>query len=126
MHRITAEKPKQKRHIRRKAREWGVVYVQGRTEAPTAETNSAMGHITDQTTGKPLRKVRVRMAGLNKRIKSNANGRYALPLLTEGEHVVEFLLKGYATVKHTITVQEGEMVQVDVQMQEKENGAGHR
>ncbi|MCF8277075.1 MAG: carboxypeptidase-like regulatory domain-containing protein [Flavobacteriales bacterium] len=116
----TGEAPK----MRRKAREWGVVYVSGRRETPTAETSSVMGFITDEHTGKPLRRVRVRVNGVYDRIKSNANGRYSLPLLQAGEHVVLFQHKSYAPLAQTITVIAGEMAVLNIQLAEKEAAAG--
>ncbi len=100
--------------MRRKAREWGVVYVQSRTEPPTAETNAAMGIITDSATGKPLRGARAMVAGTDIRAKTNARGRYALPLMDEGEHTVQFSHKGHITAEHTITVTDGQMAIMDV------------
>lgn len=102
--------------MRRKAREWGVVYVQGRVEPPTAETNSVWGLVKDAITGKPMRLVRVQVEGLVTRIRTNANGRYSLPLLEPGQYVVRFTQKGYEDEEHTIEVVEDEMVQVDVRL----------
>lgn len=101
-------------NMRRKSREWGVVYVQGRAEPPSAETNAATGSITDAESGKALRAVRVQVIDHEYRIKSNARGHYSLPLLEPGEHVLLFKLKGYTTVQRNITIVEGKMAQVDV------------
>lgn len=95
--------------LRRKAREWGVVYVQNRAEPPSAETNAAMGIITDSATGKPLRWVRAIAMDTEIGGKTNARGRYALPLMHAGQHTVQFSCKGYIAKELTITVTEGQM-----------------
>lgn len=105
--------------MRRKSREWGVVYVQGRVEPPSAETNAAWGLVKDAITGKPMRLVRVQVEGLATRIRTNANGRYSLPLLEPGQYVVRFTHKGYEDEERTIDVVEDEMVQMDIRMTPK-------
>jgi hypothetical protein len=103
-------------NMRRKSREWGVMYVQGRAEPPSAETNSAAGIITDAATGKALRGVRVQVIDHEFRIKSNARGHYALPLLEPGEYLLLFQLKGRAPVQRYLTVVEDKLAEVDVAM----------
>lgn len=105
--------------MRRKARNWGVVYVQGRKETPTAETNSVMGFVTQDTTGKALRGVRVRVAGSDVSTKTNARGRFALEVLAPGPYVLQFQLKGHVTQELPIEVAEGEMTLANCVLMEK-------
>lgn len=106
----TSDLPK----MRARARLWGVVYGHSPKEPPSAETSSAMGHITDSATGKALRSVVVTVAGTDIRVRSSARGRYALPLLESGEHTVQFKLKGYETEERIITAALGQMAVEDV------------
>lgn len=101
---------------RKWARGWGVVYGQSPKEPPSEETSSAMGHIADSATGKAMRNVAVMVVGTDIRVRSNARGRYALPLMDKGEHTVQFRMKGYVTEERTITVAFGRMAVVDLGM----------
>ena len=102
--------------MRRKARRWGVIYIQSPSDPPAAETNSAMGHITDRATGKALRQVKVTVAGTDIHAKSNANGRYALPLMDAGTYELLFKRKGYATGSVSLVVTDEEMTLLNVTM----------
>jgi len=102
--------------MRRKARLWGILYVKSRLEPPTAETNAAMGHVTLGTSDKALRQVIVAVVGTDISTKTNANGRYALPLMEAGTYTVFFRLKGHIPVQHALVVVESEMLVLDVRL----------
>jgi len=85
---------------RRKAREWGVVYV-------STQKATITGTVTDAATGNPLQGVDVALIESGDIVQILANGTYALSTSFTGAGTLEFALEGYETKTIPVEVHEG-------------------
>lgn len=76
--------------MRRKAREWGVIYVPTPGESPSPEDYSIIGTVTDSATGNPLQDVVVLLNGTPGAELTGADGKYFIPVQTPGTYDVTF------------------------------------
>lgn len=111
----TGDKPS----MRRKAREWGVVYVPNAGEAPSADDFSVVGKITDSATGLPLDLVTVTLSSttVTETYVTEADGMFFLPPVPAGTYELEATLANYTPNKVTITVVEGEVQEVNLALE---------
>ena len=101
--------------MRRKAREWGVVYVPTPGEAPSPEDFSIMGTVTAQATGLPLEDVAIKVVEIDEAYLTDADGEYFIPVLAPGTYTLEVSKTGFTTqVLPGVAVVEGEITEVDV------------
>lgn len=87
----TGDKPS----TRRKAREWGVVYIPNPGEAPSPEDYSIQGTVTDSATGNPIAEVVILLAGTDVVELTDAQGRYLIPVQPPGTYTLTFYKNGY-------------------------------
>ncbi len=76
--------------VRRKAREWGVVYVPSPGETPSPDDYSIMGTVTDSAAGNPLEDVAVLINGTPVIEVTGADGKYFIPVQTPGTYDITF------------------------------------
>lgn len=95
---------------RRRAREWGVVYV-------STQRRSIIGRVTSAVTGKPLSTVLVTLVETESSIQTNADGTYVLHTNFTGHGNLEFVLAGYITQTIGVYVSEGDILTQDVSLQ---------
>lgn len=101
--------------MRRKSREWGVVYIPTPGEAPSPDDFSIMGTVTAQATGNPLEDVAIKVVQTDEAYLSDAEGDYFIPVLTAGNYTLEVSKAGYTTqVFPLVAVVEGEITELDV------------
>jgi hypothetical protein len=108
----TGDKPS----MRRKAREWGVVYVPGPGEAPSPEDYSAMGKVTAAPTGAPLPDVSLTMLGPDVTVTTDSEGRYYFGLVADGTYPVKATLPGYVQQDLSLTVVAGTITELNISM----------
>lgn len=87
----TGDKPS----TRRKARDWGVVYIPNPGEAPSPEDYSIQGTVSDATTGNPLAEVAVLLNGTDVIELTDAQGSYLIPVQPQGTYNLTFYKNGY-------------------------------
>ncbi len=75
--------------MRRKAREWGVVYIPTPGQAPSPDDFSIMGKITNLITGNPVDEAEVKVVETNETYLSDSDGNYFIPVLTAGTYTLE-------------------------------------
>jgi hypothetical protein len=92
---------------RRKAHEWGVVYV-------STQKTTFTGTVTDAATGNPLQNVNVALVESGDIVQTLPDGTYTLSTIFTGEGTLEFALEGYETQTLPVEVHEGGSVTQDV------------
>lgn len=105
--------------MRRKAREYGIVYRQSKGEAPTPEEFSITGVVTAfsaDTTGTPMVDVLVTVVDTDTTALTNEVGEYLMPLLPPGAYTLRFSKAGYTSTDVPATVVEGEITELDAQL----------
>jgi len=102
--------------MRRKAREYGVVYRLTPTEEPSPSEFSVQGQVTD-TDSNPLAEVQVTVDQTSDSVLTDANGEYLLPFLAPGDYTVTFTRADLAPQTLPVTVVEGEIATLDVVME---------
>lgn len=103
--------------MRRKAREWGVVYVPTPGEAPSPEDFSIIGTVTAQGAGLPLEDVAIKVIETDETYLTDADGEYFIPVLTAGTYTLEVSKAGFTTqTLPGIIVVEGEITEVDIEL----------
>lgn len=95
---------------RRKAREWGVVYV-------STQRRSIVGRVTSAVTGKPLSAVLVTLVEAESTTQTDADGTYVLHTNFTGHGNLEFVLAGYIKQTIAVYVTEGDVLTQDVRLQ---------
>jgi hypothetical protein len=85
---------------RRKAREWGVVYV-------STQKATITGTVTDAATGNPLQDVDIALIESCDIVQTLVGGTYALSTSFTGAGTLEFSLEGYETQTIPVEVHEG-------------------
>lgn len=101
--------------LRRKAREYGVVYSISKGEEPSPAEYSAQGTVTD-TEGNPLFDVEVTDLDTNTAALTDEAGRYLMPKLPAGNRSFVFKKDGYQQQTVPVTVTDDEVVVADVVM----------
>jgi hypothetical protein len=107
--------------MRRKAREYGVVYRLSNNEEPTPEEFSVTGIITDSSTSQPLADVQVTVIETNTAAITNDAGEYLVPLLPAGNYTLRFSKDGYTTQELPVAVASGQITEVDVALTPEPN-----
>lgn len=102
--------------MRRKAREWGVVYVPTPGEAPSPEDFSIMGTVTAQATGLPLEDVAIKVVEIDEAYLTDADGEYFIPVLTAGNYTLEITKPGYEVETLPVTVTAGAITELDIEL----------
>lgn len=105
--------------MRRKAREYGVVYRLSGGEQPTPEEFSIAGVITLQTTDgtkQPAAEAEVTVVETNTNVLTNAAGEYLIPLLPAGNYTLRIAKEGYATQELPVTVTAGQITEQNTQL----------
>ena len=92
---------------RRKAREWGVVYVS------TLKTTFT-GTVIDAATGNPLQNVNVTLVESGDIVQTLADGTYKLSTTFTGLGALAFALEGYKTQTIPFEIKEGSLLSRDV------------
>jgi hypothetical protein len=100
--------------MRRKAREWGVVYVPSKGETPSAEDYSVIGLILDSATRQPLAEVEVGLDGSDISVTTDSEGRYYLPFTTAGSYTLRASLDGYVTHTQPVTIADSTLPEVNI------------
>jgi len=105
-----------KASMRRKAREWGVVYVPSQGETPLPEDYSLLGtaHLAD---GTPLANVKVTVVELGIDTTTDTDGSFYFGVLLPGTYTVVATLEGYldVTLPGTI-ISEGAITELNIVM----------
>lgn len=94
---------------RRKAREWGVVYV-------STQKATITGLVTDSVSGEPLQNVNVALIESEEIVQTDEEGMYTLKTSYTGEGTLEFALDGYTTQTFPVTIEEGGELTQDVSL----------
>ncbi len=106
----TGDKPS----MRRRAREFGVVYIPSPGETPSADDYSVIGAATDSTTSLPLANVVVELVGTGLSYTSDADGKFYLPPIAPGSYTLSASLAGYLPFTQAVVVVAGQVLQVGV------------
>jgi len=105
--------------MRRKAREYGVVYRLSKGEQPSPEEFSAAGRVTEprnSTSGTPLVDVEVTVVETNTTVLTDEDGNYLMPYQPAGNYNLRFSKEGYLDQTLSITITEGQITELDVQL----------
>jgi hypothetical protein len=94
---------------RRKAREWGVVYV-------STQKATITGMVTDSVSGNPLQNVNVALVESEEIVQTDEEGRYTIKTSYTGDGNLEFSLEGYTTQTIPVTIEEGGELTQDVSL----------
>ncbi len=107
-----------KPNVRRRAREWGVVYVPNAGETPSPDDYSIMGTVTDAATGNPIAEVVVILTDTDVVEQTDAQGNYLIPVLPAGVYSLKIYKNGYALKDVSgVTVTEGAITTVNATLQ---------
>jgi hypothetical protein len=106
----TGDKPS----MRRKAREWGVVYVPSPGETPLPEEYSVMGRVLDSETREPREGVEVSLDGTDIITTTDSEGRYYLPFTAAGSYTLRASLPGYVDHTQPVTVADDTLPEVNI------------
>lgn len=103
--------------MRRKAREWGVVYVPLPGEAPSPEEFSIVGKVTTAGSGTGIDEVEITVAETGATTTTLGNGDYFIDLLPPGTYNLQFSKAGYAsTTISGVNVVAGVITTLNVQL----------
>lgn len=106
----TGDKPS----MRRRAREWGVLYVPSPGERPVPEEYSVIGMLTDAATGLPLDNVEVGLDGTSVSATTDSEGRYYLPFTTAGSYTLRASSEGHADGTAPVTIADSTLPEVNL------------
>ena len=81
--------------MRRKCREWGVVYVPIPGETPTPEDFSIIGTVTDSVSGLPIGGATVTTTSPVVIVLTDSDGKYYVPFLNAGSYSMNVHKEGY-------------------------------
>jgi hypothetical protein len=103
--------------MRRKAREWGVVYRPDAGEVPSPEDFSLKGKVAEYMTLNPLVGVEVYIIEADQFTTTDPNGDYIFGTLASGSYTVRFRLMGYYDyTQPNVAIANGVLSTLDVQM----------
>lgn len=110
----TGDKPS----MRRKAREWGVVYVPSPGETPSGDDYSAIGTVKSATTGLPLSGVEVKISNssITETYITEDDGKFYLPTVPTGDYQFDVMLLGYTPFSTPVHLTEGEIQEGDIDL----------
>jgi len=94
---------------RRKAREWGVVYV-------STQKSTISGKITDAATGLPLMNVNVALLESDNIVQTDISGKYTLSTTYTGTGTLEFTLDTYVTQTIPVEIAEASTLTQNAQL----------
>jgi len=101
--------------MRRKSREWGVIYVPTPGETPSPDDFSIIGTVTHAVTGDELADVEVKIVETDEVFSTNNNGEYFIPVLIPGTYTLQITKTGYTPQNLPgIVVSEGVITEQDV------------
>jgi|GEM_PF-1260659 len=104
--------------MRRKSREWGVVYVPTPGEAPSPEDFSIMGATTEVGTGNPLADVEVKVMQNGNVYTSNEDGEFFVPVLADGIYDIEFKKTNYVIkLVNNVVITAGVITELNVELE---------
>jgi hypothetical protein len=105
--------------MRRKAREWGVVYVPSAGETPTGDDYSVVGRVTDMLTGLPLDNVEISLfnASVDQVQFTGADGMFFMPVVASGNYDLQAKLPGYKLVTANMNLVQGEVQEFNIAME---------
>lgn len=84
-----------KSSMRRKCREWGLVYELTPGEAPSPDDFSIIGTLTDSATGNPLADVAVSLTGTSVIVLTDNDGKYYIDVQPAGTYTIHLMKGGY-------------------------------
>ena len=104
--------------MRRKAREWGVVYVPSAGEVPTPEEYSLIGTVRlDDASGAPLSDVSLLIVELGVEVSTDNEGRFYFGIQPAGSYTVLARKAGFLdTELPGINIVDGELTELDITM----------
>ncbi|MCX6198117.1 MAG: carboxypeptidase regulatory-like domain-containing protein [Bacteroidetes bacterium] len=106
-----------KSSMRRKAREWGVVYVPTPGEALSPDDFSITGKITDSVTGTPVGDAVVLIVESNTIETTDCHGNFYIPVQTPGTYTIKVFKNGYRNKNVSgVSVVAGEIAVVNIQV----------
>lgn len=100
--------------MRRKAREWGVVYIPSPGEAPSPDEFSIMGKITEQGTGTELNEVEILVTETATTVLSDAHGDYFIGILPPGSYTLQITKALHEVETLPVTVTAGTITTLNV------------
>lgn len=103
--------------MRRRAREYGVVYKPSKGEDPSADEFSLKGIVTEKDSGLPLADVHVELVQLTQITTTDAEGRYIFGLQPAGSYTVRYGKVGYQSIELPVTITDGSVTTTDVQLE---------
>lgn len=89
-----------KASMRRKCRQWGVVYIPSPGEVISPDEFSITGTITDSVTGLPVSNAAVVVQSPETIVTTDAQGKYFVPLQPAGSYIIFVHKDGY--IEHTV------------------------
>lgn len=105
-----------KASMRRKTREWGVVYVPSKGEVPTADEYSLMGQVT-LANGTAVADAELLLVELGLSVTTDAEGKFYFGILTPGSYVLEASKAGNETTTiPNVVIVAGQLTEVNVLM----------
>ncbi len=104
--------------LRRKAREWGVVYVPNPGEIPSGDDYSVIGKMTDAVSGLPLSEVELILTNgpLGVDYTTDADGMYYLQVVSSGSYNLTATLAGYEPFATVVEVIEGDVLELNISL----------
>jgi hypothetical protein len=105
--------------MRRKAREYGVVYRLDKNEEPSPDEFSVQGNVTGlqaDGTSVPLADVEVTVLETDTSVLTDDEGSYLVPYQAAGNYNIRFAKDGYTEQTLPITVVDGQIAELDVVM----------
>ncbi len=96
---------------------WGVAFLLLPGIA-WAQQGTVTGEVTDAQDGQPLPGATVQIVEAQMGAATDANGQYRIANVPTGEQTLEVSFVGYQTTTQTVTVEEGETVTVDFQLEQ--------
>lgn len=106
-----------KSSMRRKAREWGVVYVPTPGEALSPDEFSITGKVTNSTTGDAVSDAVVLVVESNTIVTSDNHGDFFVPVQTPGSYTIKTFKNGYVNkTVNGISVVAGDIAVINIQL----------
>lgn len=106
-----------KASMRRKAREWGVMYIPLKGEAPSPDDFSIIGKVVEQGTDHAIKDAVVKIVETGDGYLSEPNGDYFIPVLPPGNYTLEASKTGYQTlIINNVAVSEGVINEQDIEL----------
>jgi len=102
--------------MRRKAREYGVVYRLSGAEQPTPDEYAIKGTVTDQATAQPLADVEVTVVETSATVLTNLAGEYLIPTTPAGNYTIRFKKDGYTVLELPTTVTAGQITELNAEL----------